>query len=76
MKNGYRTVPEKEFIQSLRDFRIWSGLTQAEVAKRLGTCQSWVGRFETGPHSPTLDSILRYAEVVYAKVGVEAGVDP
>ncbi len=43
--------------------RARSGLTQAEIAKRMGTTQSAVARLET-ERLPSLRTLKRYAEAV------------
>jgi len=54
--------------------RARSGLTQAEIARRMGTTQSAVARLET-ERLPSLRTLKRYAEAVGAKlvVRLEAG---
>lgn len=56
---------EEEFLlldQMLRA-RKTAGLTQAEIADRMGTTQSAIARLESlgGKHSPTLSTLRRYA---------------
>jgi len=40
------------------------GLTQADVAQRMGTTQSAVARLESGKRPPSLRSVQRYAEAI------------
>jgi DNA-binding XRE family transcriptional regulator len=49
--------------------RARSGLTQAEIARRMGTTQSAVARLET-ERLPSLRTLKRYAEAVGAKLVV------
>ena len=44
--------------------RTQAGLTQAEVAERMGTTQSAVARLEGGKAAPSLRSLQRYAQAV------------
>lgn len=44
--------------------RAKAGLTQADVAKRMGTTQSTVARLEGGNAAPSLRSLQRYAQAV------------
>ena len=44
--------------------RTQAGLTQAEVAERMGTTQSTVARLEGGNAAPSLRSLQRYAHAV------------
>lgn len=45
--------------QIIREARRRTGLTQQELAERLGTTQSVVTRWETGQRSPTLETVVR-----------------
>lgn len=40
------------------------GLTQADVALRMGTTQSAVARLESGKRPPSLRSVQRYAQAI------------
>ncbi len=44
--------------------RTRAGLTQADVAERMGTTQSAVARLEGGKAAPSLRSVQRYAQAV------------
>ena len=44
--------------------RTQAGLTQADVAERMGTTQSTVARLEGGKAVPSLRSLQRYAQAV------------
>ena len=44
--------------------RTRAGLTQADVAQRMGTTQSTVARLEAGKAAPSLRSVQRYAQAV------------
>ena len=54
----------------IREARLRSGLTQAELATRLGTQQSVVARWETGAREPTLATVGR----VVRAAGLELSV--
>jgi predicted transcriptional regulator len=51
-----------------------AGLTQAQIAKRMGTQTPAIARLEsalaTGKHSPSLNTLKRYAEALGKKVEV------
>ena len=51
-----------EFLKA----RTSAGITQAEVAKRIGTTQSAVARLESGKgkHSPSLATLQKYAQAL------------
>ena len=44
--------------------RTQAGLTQADVAERMGTTQSTVARLEGGKRPPSLRTVQRYAQAV------------
>lgn len=52
---------EMKFLLSrrLRDARLKEGLTQAELAERLGSSQSRVAKMEAGDRSVSIDLLLR-----------------
>jgi len=43
----------------IREARLRSGLTQQELAERLGTAQSVIARWESGHRSPTVETLVR-----------------
>ena len=55
---------EFEFIESLIAARLAAGLTQAELAERLGTKQPAVARLESGAMPPSLDMLKRLAKAL------------
>jgi transcriptional regulator with XRE-family HTH domain len=70
-----RTDVRQAFDESAEEFalldeflkaRAASGLTQAELAARIGTTQSAVARMESGKgrHSPSLATLQRYAQAL------------
>lgn len=48
----------------LRVARLFSGMTQAELADRLEVAQPWVGQVEVGTRAPSRDRIVALAEVL------------
>jgi len=61
---------EFRLARELIDARARAGLTQAEVAARMGTTQSAVARMEGGKRPPSLRTLERYAAAVGAKAVV------
>lgn len=57
-----------EFLKA----RAAQGLTQAQVAQKIGTTQSAVARMESGSgkHSPSLATLSKYAEALGCKLEV------
>ena len=57
-------APEFETARELVAARAHAGLSQAQVAERMGTTQSTVARLESGKHPPSLRTVQRYAQAV------------
>ena len=51
-------------LRSLIQARERAGISQAEVARRMGIQQPAIVRLEAGTHSPTLSTLARYASAV------------
>ena len=60
-------APEFEIAAELVKARLRAGLSQAELARRMGTSQSAVARLESGQTLPTTKTLLRYAEATGSK---------
>jgi len=58
---GERTPRQRLFGDRMRARRLDLGLTQEEVAHRMGMDRAYVGALETGLRNPTLDTIGRVA---------------
>jgi len=50
--------------------RMRAGLSQAELAERMGTSQSAIARLESGQTLPSTKTLLRFAEATRSKVEV------
>ena len=57
-----RLAPGYAMVRELIEARARAGLSQAEVARRMGTTQSAVARMESGYQIPSLRTLARYAE--------------
>lgn len=62
---------EYSVIEAMIRVRAEAGLTQAEVARRMGSTQSAVARLEGGGISPSVDTLRRYAKAVGKRLRVE-----
>jgi predicted transcriptional regulator len=63
VKKAYVAMtPEFTLAKTLIAARVKAGLTQQEVAKRMGTTQSAIARLEAGNSLPSMKSLYRYAE--------------
>ena len=60
--------PEFTLLRAMLSARQQSGLTQAQIAERMGTKSPAITRLESsltsGKHSPSLATIKKYAEAV------------
>ena len=64
VRREYEKLKEEfELLDEILKARAEAGLTQAELAERIGTTQSAVARMETaiGKHSPSIATLKRYA---------------
>ena len=65
-----RADDEFTLIEALVRARTAANLTQAELARRLGTTQSAIARLEGGGVSPSFTTLRRYAEATGARLTV------
>ena len=54
----------QKIISQLVEARLEQGISQAELARRIGTQRSAVNRLESGTQNPTLDMILKIASAL------------
>jgi transcriptional regulator with XRE-family HTH domain len=70
-KEGYDALyDELSLASQLIEARARSGLTQAQVADRMGTSQSAVARLESGTARPSLSTLKRFAQATGARVRI------
>lgn len=62
--------PKYALINAVLDARNKKGMTQAEIAQRVGTTQSAIARFETGHTNPTLEFASRLSHALGAKLEI------
>src|SRR5260370_749665 len=62
--------PEFEIAAELLRARLRAGLSQAELAARMGTSQSTIARLENGHTLPSTKTLLRYAEATGSRFHV------
>jgi ribosome-binding protein aMBF1 (putative translation factor) len=55
-------APEFEIATELLRARLRAGLSQAELAARMGTSQSAIARLESGQTLPSTKTLLRFAQ--------------
>jgi predicted transcriptional regulator len=57
-------------IEALVRARTHANLSQAELAKKIGTTQSAIARLEGGGVSPSVSTLRRYAEATGSKLEI------
>ena len=73
VKKAYDDVADEfAFIDEILKARAEAGLTQADVAARIGTTQSAIARLESAEprHSPSLATLQKYAKALGYKVEI------
>jgi len=71
IKKAYeRLGPEFAVIEMIIKRRIEKGLSQKQLAQRIGTKQSAISRFESGTYNPTLSFLQKIAEALDAKLKI------
>ena len=63
-----RAIALGEQVRALREAR---GLSQAELARRVGTSQSAIARLEAGGVDPKLDTLTRLGRALDAELVIE-----
>ncbi len=64
------SLPEYLLVESLIDKRLAAGLTQKQLAEKIGTRQSVISNLEGGEANPTLATLRKVAKALGAKVMV------
>ncbi len=63
--------PRYEAIAQIIRARKEQNMTQAELAKRVGTQKSNISRLESGNYNPSLDFLVKVAESLGKKLSVQ-----
>jgi ribosome-binding protein aMBF1 (putative translation factor) len=66
-----RTRLANDVATRVIQYRVRHGLSQAELAKRLGTRQPNVARLESGEHEPTIATLSLLAQVLKQDFSVD-----
>lgn len=62
--------PEFELVQLVIKKRLEKGLTQAELAKKIGTKQAAISRLESGTSNPTVSFLQKVAEALGTRLHI------
>lgn len=57
-----------DLVHNVRALRQEAGLSQAELADRVGVSQTWISRLELGQGNPTLSTLNRLAEAFDVRI--------
>ena len=74
VREAYDALSEEfAFLDEVLRARAEAGLTQAQVAERVGTTQSAIARLESGArrHSPSIATLQKYAKALGYRVEVK-----
>ncbi len=63
-------APEFLLVQAILKKRIERGLTQAQLAHKVGTKQSAIARLESGSYNPSLAFLDKVAHALHARLVV------
>ncbi|MBI2862940.1 MAG: helix-turn-helix transcriptional regulator [Chloroflexi bacterium] len=67
-----RLRPQFEFRKAMIGARLAAGLTQKQLAEKMGTSQAAIARLESGNRLPTVDTLYRLAQIL----GVDFTITP
>ena len=69
-KEYRRLEPQYAVISQMIALRAKKGITQKELAEKIGTKQSAIARLESGSYNPTLDFLQRTAKALGTRLVV------
>jgi ribosome-binding protein aMBF1 (putative translation factor) len=68
VRSAYDALADEfDLARELISARVRAGLTQAEVAERMGTTQSVVARLESGAQMPSVNTLLKFAKATRSR---------
>ena len=62
-------MDKKEFGKKIKLARVESDLTQDQLAEKIETKQKNISRYETGASMPSIERLIKIANVLRKKVG-------
>jgi len=62
--------PEFDLIKIITEKRIRQGFTQSELARKVGTKQSSISRFESGTYNPTISFLRKVADALGVRLKI------
>lgn len=71
MKIAYDAIgPEFAFVRAIIRKRIEKGMTQEELARKMGTKQSAISRLESGTYNPTISFLADVAHALDSELKI------
>ncbi|MBI5793484.1 helix-turn-helix transcriptional regulator [Candidatus Uhrbacteria bacterium] len=71
IKKAYDELgPEFLVIEKLIERRLKNGLSQNDLAQRVGTKQSAISRFESGSYNPTISFLYKVADALDTRLKI------
>ena len=68
VRDAYAALDEEfNLARELIAARVRAGLTQAQLAQRMGTTQSAIARLESGARLPSVKTLLRFAKATRSR---------
>ncbi|HUY27778.1 MAG TPA: helix-turn-helix transcriptional regulator [Candidatus Binataceae bacterium] len=68
VREAYAALDEEfNLARELIAARVRAGLTQAQLARRMGTTQSAIARLESGVRLPSVKTLLRFAKATSSR---------
>ena len=72
MMESFELITERQkIVSALTEARLASGITQEELAKRIGTQKPNISRLESGQINISLDTMLKYAAALNKDVSID-----
>lgn len=72
VKKAYDALEQEfAFLDEVLKARASAGLTQAQVAERIGTTQSAIARLESGAGKPSVATLQRYASALGCRIEIK-----
>ncbi len=71
VNKSYKALePEYLIIQELIEKRLEKNISQSDLAKKIGTKQSAISRFESGSYNPSLEFLYKVADALNVKLRI------
>lgn len=62
-------MDKKDFGKKIKLARVENDLTQEQLAEKINTKQKNISRYETGASTPSIETLIKIAQVLKKKVG-------